>query len=168
MSESGIRPDYDLEISHFKENIKSEAESLVLKTFPKKTLELHNLLESPRFSLKNLDKIRHEVNIPIPEYPYITPVQSKTATIKSTNDECDDVPNGPSRKRKFLVLSEESQTDNKEEGEQSALKNSSNHLDGSRVLILPYGSVRCNIHIIELIDIVKPLIRQLVDDTNLV
>lgn len=69
--------------------------------------------------------------------------------------------NGPSRKRKFLVLDDDVN--------KSTLNNSKNlDLDGSRVLILPYGSVRCNKHIVELIDIVKPLIRQLVDDTNMV
>lgn len=39
---------------------------------------------------------------------------------------------------------------------------------GSRVLVLPFGVAPCNEHIVELIDIVKPLIRQLVEDTNLV
>lgn len=68
--------------------------------------------------------------------------------------------NGQSRKRKYLVLDDDNN---------SSVNNSKNFdVEGSRVLILPYGSVRCNKHIVELIDIVKPLIRQLVDDTNMV
>lgn len=39
---------------------------------------------------------------------------------------------------------------------------------GSRVIVLPYGPVQSNQKIVELIDIVKPFIRQLVEDCNLV
>jgi len=40
-------------------------------------------------------------------------------------------------------------------------------LTGCKVLVLPHGSVPCNRHIVELIDELKPHIRQLVEDTNL-
>ncbi|OTF73101.1 proteasome activator complex subunit 3-like protein, partial [Euroglyphus maynei] len=148
---------------------------------------------SQRFSLKNLEKIKHEINIPIPEYPYVTPVQATPVTVdkhhhhvddseNSSATDCDSSPtaqqpqqqqqtNGPStKKRKYLVLTED---DNDRIGNSSTTttieqsKISTKPTDGSRVLILPYGSVRCNKHIVELIDIVKPLIRQLVEDTNL-
>lgn len=145
-----------------------------------------------------MEKIKHEINIPIPEYPYVTPVQSTPVTVDSNHHQhlddsenssatdCDSSPtsqqqqqqqqtNGPSsKKRKYLVLTED---DNRIENDQKSsstttsenLKNQSTPkpTDGSRVLILSYGSVRCNKHIVELIDIVKPLIRQLVEDTNL-
>ncbi|XP_027200573.1 proteasome regulator gamma [Dermatophagoides pteronyssinus] len=196
-SSSSIETDYTTEINKFKDDIKARAEELVLKTFPRKTIELHRLLESQRFSLKNLEKIKHEINIPIPEYPYVTPVQSTPVTVDSNHHhhhhvddsenssatDCDSSPtsqqqqqqqqtNGPSsKKRKYLVLTED---DNRIENDQKSssttsenLKNQPKPTDGSRVLILPYGSVRCNKHIVELIDIVKPLIRQLVEDTNL-
>lgn len=36
------------------------------------------------------------------------------------------------------------------------------------MLVLPCGTVPCNKHIVELADLTKPHIRQLVEDTNLV
>ena len=137
--------------------------------------------------MKNLDKIRHEINIPIPEYPYVTPVQATQVSVdnhhhvddseNSSATDCDSSPtvpqqtNGPSKKRKYLVLTEDDHIGDNEHSSTGTkaenMKNQSKPTDGSRVLILPYGTVRCNKHIVELIDIVKPLVRQLVEDTNL-
>ena len=41
-------------------------------------------------------------------------------------------------------------------------------LTGTKVLVLPNGVAPCNKHVVELIETVKPLIRQLVEDANLV
>lgn len=41
-------------------------------------------------------------------------------------------------------------------------------LSGCKVWVLPNGISPCNKHITELVDIVKPLIRELVEDANLV
>jgi proteasome activator subunit 3 (PA28 gamma) len=41
-------------------------------------------------------------------------------------------------------------------------------LSGTKVLVLPNGIAPCNKHVVELIEVVKPLIRQLVEDANLV
>ena len=41
-------------------------------------------------------------------------------------------------------------------------------LPGTKVFILPNGPVPCNKHITDLIQMVKPLIRKLVDDANFV
>lgn len=42
-----------------------------------------------------------------------------------------------------------------------------NDIPGTKVLALPRGTVPCNKHIIEMADLAKPHIRQLVEDTNL-
>lgn len=42
-----------------------------------------------------------------------------------------------------------------------------NDISGTKVLVLPCGTVPCNKHIVELADLTKPHIRQLVEDTNL-
>lgn len=172
---SSKEPDFNVEINNFKNSIKSQAEDLVLNTFPRKTLELHNLLESSKFCLKNLEKIKHDVNIPIPEYPYIEPIQSTHVIDESCSSDSspDSLVNGPgsipsNKKRKYYALIEDDLQDGGKEKSSNVNKiNKNNIVDGSRVLILPYGSVSCNKHIVELIDIVKPLIRQLVEDTNL-
>lgn len=43
-----------------------------------------------------------------------------------------------------------------------------NHIQGSKVLVLPNGVVTVNKKLTELIGVVKPLIRELVEDANLV
>uniref|UniRef100_A0A224YNT6 Autoantigen n=1 Tax=Rhipicephalus zambeziensis TaxID=60191 RepID=A0A224YNT6_9ACAR len=42
-----------------------------------------------------------------------------------------------------------------------------NEITGTKVLVLPTGSVGTNNHIVSIVDIVKPKIWQLVDDTNI-
>lgn len=41
------------------------------------------------------------------------------------------------------------------------------NVTGTKVMVLPTGSVRCNVYITDLIEIVKPIIRELVEDSNL-
>ncbi|XP_017487859.1 PREDICTED: proteasome activator complex subunit 3-like [Rhagoletis zephyria] len=135
------------EINSWKEDIKKQAEELVLKTFPRKTLELHQLFTSPKFNIKHLSAIKTDINIPVPDYPYVKDVSSI-----SNNHDGESPSKSQSKKRKYLAISKDDD-----------LKNDA----GSRVLVLPYGSVPCNKNIVALIDIVKPLIRQLVEDSNL-
>lgn len=42
-----------------------------------------------------------------------------------------------------------------------------NDIQGCKVLVLPNGSVPCNKHVVEIVDIVKPKIKQLVEDSNM-
>ena len=48
------------------------------------------------------------------------------------------------------------------------LDNNGEETSGTKVLILPSGSVPCNKKLCDLIHIVKPYIRQLLEDSNLV
>lgn len=41
-------------------------------------------------------------------------------------------------------------------------------VDGTKVMALPTGSVPCNKHLLEIVQIVKPHIRRLIEDSNLV
>lgn len=41
------------------------------------------------------------------------------------------------------------------------------NVTGTKVMCLPTGSVKCNVYITDLIEIVKPIIRELVEDSNL-
>jgi len=129
--------DYNKEVSEFKEQIKKEAEALVLKTFPQKILELQSLLKSPKFTIKNLSDICTDINIPIPEHPF---------PVHNHNDNSDG--DQPSKKRKYTAVN-------------------SDGVSGTQVLVLPNGMAPCNAHVVELIQLVKPLIRQLVEDANL-
>lgn len=44
-----------------------QAEDLILKGFPEKIIALNQLLETPQFNEKDLSKVHHDLNIPIPE-----------------------------------------------------------------------------------------------------
>lgn len=50
----------------------------------------------------------------------------------------------------------------------SDIENDASDISGTKVLILANGLAPCNKHIVEMIAVVKPLIRQLVEDANLV
>jgi proteasome activator subunit 3 (PA28 gamma) len=126
--------DVNQEVHNFKEQIKKEAEALVLKTFPQKILELQALLIGNKFNRKNLSDICTDVNIPIPEPPFVNHDNSSQDL--------------PSKKRKYTAIDFDG-------------------LSGTKVLVLPNGISPCNKHVVELIEIVKPLIRQLVEDANL-
>jgi len=129
--------DYNQEVLEFKEKIKLDAESLVLKTFPKKILELQALINSSKFNHKNLSDICTDVNIPIPD-SYV-------------NHDINDGRDGGdvhSKKRKYTAIDYDG-------------------VSGTKVLVLPNGISPCNKFVVELIEIVKPLIRQLVEDANL-
>jgi len=126
--------DYNQEVLDFKEKIKCDAESLVLKTFPKKILELQSLINSARFNHKNLSDICTDINIPIPD-----------SYVNHDNNDTGDV---PTKKRKYTVIDNDG-------------------ISGTKVLVLPNGISPCNKYVVELIEIVKPLIRQLVEDANL-
>lgn len=48
------------------------------------------------------------------------------------------------------------------------IDNSIDNTSGTKVMVLPYGPVPCNKPLCDLIHIVKPYIRQLLEDSNLV
>jgi proteasome activator subunit 3 (PA28 gamma) len=126
--------DFNKEVHEFKEQIKKEAEALVLKTFPQKILELQALLIGSKFNHKNLSDICTDLNIPIPEPPFVNHENNPQDL--------------PSKKRKYTAIGWDD-------------------LSGTKVLVLPNGIAPCNKHVVELIEVVKPLIRQLVEDANL-
>uniref|UniRef100_A0A1B6DS01 Proteasome activator PA28 C-terminal domain-containing protein n=1 Tax=Clastoptera arizonana TaxID=38151 RepID=A0A1B6DS01_9HEMI len=115
----------------YKDNLKTKAEKLVIKGFPEKIVEFNKLLETPLFNHKDMSKLHHELNIPVPE-PIV---------VNSHNSE------PPSKKRNH-------------EG------NYISEVDCPRIQLKP-GSAPSNKLVSELIDIVKPHIKQLVEDANL-
>nr|XP_037292012.1 proteasome activator complex subunit 3-like [Rhipicephalus microplus] len=120
-----------IKVEEYKERLKKEAEELVLHKFPEKILELETLLKTDKFSKTDLAAVHVDINIPVPEPPFI-------------NHEAD----LPAAKKRRLETLE-------------------NEITGTKVLVLPTGSVGTNNHIVSIVDIVKPKIWQLVDDTNI-
>lgn len=118
-------------MQEYKEELKKQAEQLVLRGFPETIVKLNNILETPQFKNRRFADVHQELNIHIPD-----PIILNSHT---------DLP--PSKKKK--------------------LDNSVSQ-DGSKVMILPSGSVPTNKNLVELIEEVKPHIRKLVEDSNLV
>ncbi|XP_035231302.1 proteasome activator complex subunit 3-like [Stegodyphus dumicola] len=120
-------------VNEYKEKVKLQAEELVLNIFPQKILELEALLKTEKFTVTDLSSIHCELNIPIPDPPYV-------------NHDTDEI---PTKKRKFNVLS-----------------NDIPEVQGTKVLLLPNGTVPSNNHIVGVVELVKPRIQQLVEDAN--
>jgi len=117
-------------VIEYKENVKAQAEELVLKGFPETIVKLNNILETPQFKNRIFSDVHQDLNIPIPD-PII--VNSHT-----------DLP--PAKKTKY---------------------DNSLSKEGTKVMVLPTGSVQTNKHLVDLVASVKPHIRKLVEDSNL-
>lgn len=117
-------------VQEYKNTLISKAEELIITGFPKKIVELNNLLETKNFAERDFSEVHQDLNILVP------------APVVDADDG-----DGPPSKRARVET-----TDN---------------AAGTKVMILPNGSVKCNVHICEIIKIVKPVIRCLVEDSNL-
>ncbi|CAO1375612.1 unnamed protein product [Diamesa hyperborea] len=118
-------------VQEYKDALIKKAEELIVYGFPKKIVELNDLLETPQFYNKQFADVYQDLNINVPD-PII---------LNHTDGENDQ----PSAKRPRVDLSE----------------------SGTTVMLLKSGSVKCNQPISELIKQVKPVIRGLVEDSNL-
>jgi len=117
-------------VQEYKDDVKKQAETLVLKGFPETIVILNNILENSQFKNRSFTDVHQDLNIPVPE-PII---------LNSHTD---------------LPVAKKPKLDHSSQ-------------DGTKVLILPTGSVPINKNINELIENVKPHIRKLVEDSNLI
>ena len=125
------------------------AENLLIVEFPKTILKLNELLESPDFANTNLSNVHENINIPLPDAVHLN--HNAAVDDASGNGNVNDVDiddNQPRAKKPKL---------------DNCLPKS-----GTRVYALPNGSVACNRRLCDLINLVKPHIRKLVEDSNLV
>lgn len=143
---------HSAEVESFKKTILTTAEDLVDNKFPKRIIQLNKMLSSGKLTCPP-STVYEEINIPIPDMSeYQDAALSKTVLTSADAKKSDSSSaNGtPDAKRaKFSVHPA--------------------HLDtgGAKVLVLPNGTVSSNKFIVELINEIKPLIGELVEDTNL-
>ncbi|CAH1977112.1 unnamed protein product [Acanthoscelides obtectus] len=121
---------HDLKVQEYKEELKKQAEQLVLKGFPETIVKLNQILETSQFKNRRFTDVHQDLNIPVPD-----PIVLNSHT---------DLP--PAKKTKL----DERISD-----------------VGTKVMILPSGSVPTNKHLVDLVEQVKPHIRRLVEDSNL-
>jgi len=119
-------------VQDYKDSLIKKAEVLIEVGFPKKIVELNDLLSTDMFSNLKFSSVHSELNIPVPDFiPIIK---------REDNDD------GPAAKRSKTLDVE---------------------IMGTRVMGLSSGIVPCNEPLCEMIKVVKPIIRELVEDSNL-
>jgi proteasome activator subunit 3 (PA28 gamma) len=141
---SGKQPvHFSPEVEKYVASVKQQSEDLVRTKFPAKIVELNTILEND-FSTKDLSIFHQEINIPVPDAEAIARGLQNNAI-----NNHDEVPKKRGNKRKLEVDDEVSE------------------VAGTKVLALPTGPVLCNKNLNRLNSIVKPHIRCLVEDANL-
>jgi len=124
-------------VNDLKEQMKKDAEDLLMNKFPDRIIELENLLRSPTFNIK-LGDTHSELNIPRPD-------PTKYEENNGSGDH-------QSTKRRRV-----------QDGSSSEFV----QVEGTQVLLLPNGTVGLNQIIVDTCGIVKPLILLLIEDCNL-
>lgn len=122
-------------VQEYKDSLISKAEYLILQGFPKKIVELNELLDTEQFGRRDLTEVHQPLNIPVPD-----PVVVNCHVLEQ--------PSGKKRKYDNCVDSE-------------------TEVPGTKVMALPSGTVPCNKHLCSVVGTVKPHIRQLIEDANL-
>lgn len=121
-----------IEVQQFKDNLKMKGEALILTGFPKKIVQLNELIKLPEWNEENLINLHEDINIPVPE-----PVIVNNCSPQPAN-----------KKRKL-------------DGEIEAQN------DGTKVFSFAAGMAVSNKKLTKLINILKPIIKQLVEDSNI-
>lgn len=147
------KANHSAEVESFKQNILKTAEEMVVNKFPKRIIELNKMLSSGKLTASP-SSVFQKINIPVPDL--------------SAKDQ------GSSSSQQASAGGQQNADANGETGQNAKRTKFAHcpaHLDnvtvGTKVLVLPDGVVPSNKFIVELINEIKPLISELVEDTNL-
>lgn len=131
-------------VTVYKDSLIKKAENLITHGFPEKIVSLNELLATPMFSERNFNEVHQDLNIPVPEAIVFNNHENNVKeTVQQDGGDADQ----PAAKRP--------------RAEQGSF------VPGTKVMCLPTGSVPCNEPLCEMIKVVKPIIRKLVEDSNL-
>lgn len=153
-------------MKEYKDGLIKKAENLITVGFPEKIVRLNELLETRMFANRNLNDV-HQVNIDIYSIEILIFLSaSLTHQIlwfqalnipvpeAITENHVNDFEAVPSKRQRI-------------DGNAKSTTESLTGPSGTKVLALPSGTVTCNKPICDLITVVKPFIRELVEDSNL-
>lgn len=129
-------------VQEYKDGLVKKAENLITVGFPEKIVRLNELLETQMFANRNLHDVHQDLNIPVPD-----------AILQSQNH----VNDFESKPLKRARIEESTKT----------ITELQTGPCGTKVMTLLSGPVSCNSPICDLITVVKPFIRELVEDSNL-
>lgn len=147
------------EVEAFKQTILKTAEDLFVNKFPKKIVQLNKMLSSGKLTCAP-SSVYQKINIPVPDVSAMetdssSAPQPATAAASAAPKKEAGASNGesgpPPNKKRFATCPAHPE----------------NVVVGTKVLVLPDGVVPSNKFIVELINEIKPLIGELVEDTNL-
>ncbi|KAH8304645.1 hypothetical protein KR018_010180 [Drosophila ironensis] len=128
-----------VKVQDYKTTLIQKAEALITKHFPEKIVQLNELLATPMFNERNFDEVHQDLNIPA----YAPVLVKKHNSEASATDDGDHPPAKRARQADVIV-------------------------SGQPVLVgLSEGTVPCNKPLCDMITVVKPIIRKLVEDSNL-
>lgn len=125
-----------VKVQEYKDSLIQKAELLITKRFPEKIVQLNELLATPMFNERNFDEVHQDLNIPA-----LAPVLVKNHNSEDGDGATEDGDHPPTKRARKDVL-----------------------VSGQPVLALPSGTVPCNKPLCEMIKVVKPIIRKLVED----
>lgn len=154
------------EVDAFKQTILKTAEDLFVNKFPKKIVQLNKMLSSGKLTCEP-SSVYQKINIPVPDVS--APVEtgsSSTSSQKTTTLGSPAQQGEPSPKTTGASNGETGPSGAKRRFAQCPA-HPENVVVGTKVLVLPDGVVPSNKFIVELISEIKPLIGELVEDTNL-
>jgi len=126
-------------VKEYKDELIKKAETLITTGFPEKIVQLNELLATQMFADRNFQDVYQALNIPVPD------------AIEINNVGNDGHP--PNKRAR--------------QDSDGASHDTKHHISGTKILALSTGTVHCNAPICDLIKIVKPVIRALVEDSNL-
>lgn len=131
-------------LEEYKAKCKTDGESLVKYEFPKRVLELNDMLKSDRFDLEKLAEIVPEINIPVPDAIVLNNGSSEAL----------------SKKRKLEAITNDS---DKPAGTKRQAVGEDDLPSGTKVMSLPGGTVPTCSYVTFLVDLIKPKIRDVID-----
>lgn len=132
------------QVQDYKDSLIKKAEKLIIEGFPEKIVELNDLLSTPMFSERNFTEVHQDLNIPVPDPILVNSNNGSddTAVEAAAGGDADQPAAKRARTEPPAVV-------------------------GTKVMYLPTGSVPCNTPLCEMIKVVKPIIRKLVEDCKL-
>lgn len=134
------------QVEEYKNDLITQAETLILTGFPEKILQLNDLLATPMFQHRDFDDVYQDLDIPVPE-PIVLPVSNN-----NNSHEEDEPPPSKRMKRGAAAVAEKAAIGDQQQPA------------GTKVMALPHGLIKTNTPICEVIKVVKPVIRKLVED----
>lgn len=164
-------------VDEYKEQVKAQGERIVRESFPRRILELNQLLEQPPFNCTDLSSFRSPLHIPVPTPIAIDAGDSAAnaalgAALNNNNNSTspsDDVTGtGVSQTGKRRRVS--GKDGDRAQSETVADKKESDvvagSITGSKVFALAGGMAPCNDKISDIIQTLKPILRRLMEETN--